>query len=257
MIRFFAAGTLLLAAMAALAEDPPATPEKEKEVDVAKTTEKVVQDAKEAGKRLADKDSGDDTQQIQKNILKNLDDLLRKANQPPPMGGGGGGNSSSSQSSSGSSQQRPMGSSQQPMGGSSQQRPMGGSSTQPKGGSPQQQPMEGGSSSAAQQRKERREKNMAKGNQPQSNQQPSPLNDRADPLGQLGNSASSPNQIIPKGKPLPPRLADVYKDVWGQLPEKMRQEMDLYFREDFTPRYSELLRQYYSSLAERSAKSKP
>ena len=41
-------------------------------------------------------------------------------------------------------------------------------------------------------------------------------------------------------------LPDVYKDIWGHLPEKMRQEMDLYYREQFIPRYSELLKQYYS-----------
>ncbi len=49
-------------------------------------------------------------------------------------------------------------------------------------------------------------------------------------------------------------MSDVYKDVWGHLPEQARQEMDLYFREQFMPRYSELLRDYYSSLAESAGK---
>ena len=31
-------------------------------------------------------------------------------------------------------------------------------------------------------------------------------------------------------------MTDVYKDVWGHLPEKMRQEMDSYFKERFMPR---------------------
>jgi hypothetical protein len=75
------------------------------------------------------------------------------------------------------------------------------------------------------------------------------------PSNGLGQSAA-PNKIQAKTNGLPPRIPDAYKDVWGQLPEKLRQEMDLYFREDFMPRYSDLLRQYYSSLAERERKDK-
>ena len=51
------------------------------------------------------------------------------------------------------------------------------------------------------------------------------------------------------------KLAVLYKDVWGHLPERLRQEMDLYYREQFMPRYSELLKQYYSALAEQRKKS--
>ena len=37
-------------------------------------------------------------------------------------------------------------------------------------------------------------------------------------------------------------------------PEKMRQEMDSYFKERFMPRYSDLLKQYYSNIAEQNKK---
>ncbi|MCS6850007.1 MAG: hypothetical protein NZ700_02420 [Gemmataceae bacterium] len=47
------------------------------------------------------------------------------------------------------------------------------------------------------------------------------------------------------------KLADLYKDVWGHLPEKMRLEMDAFAREKFMPRYQELLKQYYATLAEK------
>jgi hypothetical protein len=46
------------------------------------------------------------------------------------------------------------------------------------------------------------------------------------------------------------KLADLYRDVWGHLPDRLRQEMDLYYREKFMPRYGELLRRYYAALAE-------
>jgi hypothetical protein len=48
----------------------------------------------------------------------------------------------------------------------------------------------------------------------------------------------------------PSRLADFDRDVWGHLPDALRQEVDQYYRERFMPRYQELIRQYYSRLAE-------
>jgi hypothetical protein len=47
------------------------------------------------------------------------------------------------------------------------------------------------------------------------------------------------------------KLADVYKDVWGHLPETLRQEMDQYSREQFMAKYNELLKQYYATIAEK------
>lgn len=47
------------------------------------------------------------------------------------------------------------------------------------------------------------------------------------------------------------KLAALYKDVWGHLPDTVRQQMDAYGREQFMPKYSELLKQYYSTLSEK------
>ena len=47
---------------------------------------------------------------------------------------------------------------------------------------------------------------------------------------------------------------EMYKDVWGHLPEKMRQEMDSYFKERFMPHYNDLLKRYYSTIAEQNKK---
>ncbi|GIW78707.1 MAG: hypothetical protein KatS3mg105_0514 [Gemmatales bacterium] len=52
------------------------------------------------------------------------------------------------------------------------------------------------------------------------------------------------------------KLADVYKDIWGHLPEKMRQEMDAYSREQFMMKYRDLLKQYYKTLAEKGRRSR-
>lgn len=43
------------------------------------------------------------------------------------------------------------------------------------------------------------------------------------------------------------------KQVWGHLPEKLRQQASQYYREQYMPKYQEMLKQYYLNLAERSA----
>jgi hypothetical protein len=47
------------------------------------------------------------------------------------------------------------------------------------------------------------------------------------------------------------KLGELYKDIWGHLPETMRQEMDQYSREEFMAKYSDLLKEYYSRIAEK------
>lgn len=52
-------------------------------------------------------------------------------------------------------------------------------------------------------------------------------------------------------------MADVAKDIWGHLPESLRQEVDHYYRERFMPRYRDLLQQYYLRLAESERRPGP
>ncbi len=75
-------------------------------------------------------------------------------------------------------------------------------------------------------------------NQQQAQQQPSP---------EGGGGGKSQGQA---GK-----LAEMYKDVWGHLPETMRAEMNAYSREQFMAKYNELIKQYYSTVAEKSRKN--
>jgi len=109
--------------------------------------------------------------------------------------------------------------------GMGQPMPMQGEPMTKQGGDPKkgEPPMGGG--------------DMAKGNPmgmgPMTNQ----------PMG-LGNDPKTPP--VDQAN----RLADLSKGVWGHLPETMRQELDLYYRDRFMPRYSDLLREYYSSIAD-------
>ena len=52
------------------------------------------------------------------------------------------------------------------------------------------------------------------------------------------------------------KIADLYKDVWGHLPETLRQEMNQYSREQFMAKYNDLLKQYYSRIAEKGRQKK-
>lgn len=47
------------------------------------------------------------------------------------------------------------------------------------------------------------------------------------------------------------KIADLYKDVWGHLPESLRLEMDQYGREQFMAKYRDILKQYYGTVAEK------
>lgn len=246
------------------------TPPAGDEVDVQKTAERIAENAQKAGDRLKDKDPGADTRKIQQEILKDIDALLKKAQQPPPpppdmpppdmppdmpppQGGmpppkggmpppkGGGG--------------MPPPKAGMPMGG-------GNGAAQPKGGS-------GGAGKAERRpRKERRPRGdspmpMGMGD-PMANAGPGGTNlmgGRPDPKTGPKDKDDKPGgeNTGARGGPLSPKrqsdkLADLYKDVWGTLPDRLRQEMDLYYREQFMPRYSELLRQYYAALAEQRKK---
>lgn len=228
MMRVIAMAVVLCVGISALAEDEPQKEPKKDAIDVGKTTERIIQNAGVAGKRLGAKDPGEETRKIQEEILKDIDALIKKAQEPPPD------QDKDSKSNDGQGGMSKMGSdmSKQPMGSKD------GPGTGPAS------------------RKERRERaKQNAGNSGGLAQQPMADPFRPETKSGMGPMGGSPNRTEPTAAM--PRISDAYKEVWGHLPEKMRQEMDLYFRDRFMPRYSELLRQYYSSLAERGGKSGP
>lgn len=206
----------------------PADPESED--DPAKIAERIAKNTKEAGDKLGDQDTGDDTRKTQEQILKDIDALLKKSQESPPMGGGGGG----------SDMPPPMGGMPPPMGGQPKggQQPKGGmgqSGQQPKGGwrdrtqgQPKQQPMGGADQQPA--------KDM-------NNQQPMGVQG-GQPMNPMGGGGA-------RALPAMPLDDAITKQVWGHLPERLRQQMSQYYKEQFMPKYADMLRQYYTSLAER------
>ena len=205
-------------------KDPPKDDSAE---EAAKLREKIKEQMQAAEKKLKERDTGKDTRQLQDDALRDIDKLIDLARQPPPPP---------------PPQQQPMDGSPPPMGGDQQ----------PQGGKPQPQPGTQQRPQSGQARRERREQRRQQMEQQArgggSRQQSQPGGKRAGPQAQ-----STPAQIGMNGPAArqPDQLGDVVKDIWGHLPETLRQEVDHYYRDRFMPRYQDLLREYYQRLAER------
>jgi pyruvate/2-oxoglutarate dehydrogenase complex dihydrolipoamide acyltransferase (E2) component len=169
-------------------DDPPAPSEDDKQI-----LERINKNLKEAEERLKKKDTGDATRQTQKDIVTDLEALIKQSQQQAQN---------------------------QPQGG-------GGSSKNPK-----DQQASGKSS--------RSKRTPSRGNDRQPNERP--MDSSKSQLGGAGSKMQGDNVD---------KLADLHKDVWGNLPETLRMAMDVYAREQFMSKYSELLKQYYSTIAER------
>ena len=161
---------------------------KDLEKDVKETVARVEKNMRVSEERLAAKDTGDATQQVQRDVLKDLDSLIEQSKQQLQQQQSSSSSSSQSQSERLARRQRMM------KNRSSAQR----SKTQP-----QEQDNESG----------------------------------------LGGGKTDRGEMN--------KIADLYKDVWGHLPAMLRQEMDQYAREQFMAKYSELLKQYYATIAEK------
>src|SRR5262249_38229817 len=124
-------------------------------------------------------------------------------------------------------------------------RPRGGSE-QAKGEQPKPQPKGAGKQpSGAAKGEQKKDQNPSGGGATAKKDQ--------DPSGGGATGGGGPKSP-PTGRTLP-RDGDVVKEVWGNLPPRERQQLTQYYREQFMPRYSELIKNYFSSLAENSRRS--
>lgn len=253
--------------------DQPADGEAE---DPAAIADRIAENTKKAGDQLGEFDAGDRTQKTQDQVLKDLDKLLN----PPPMENKN--NSSQSSDMSQSNDQSQSGNSN-PQGGMNPPPPQGnsGGMQQPKTGNSggmRQNPGGGQTSSRRGSRREQRdrERRQQQGSNQTAQLQPMPTGPK--PMSAGGNPMPMPMQanggdgqkpqggasggmnqtgtaaaggVGGKSTPALPLDDAITKQVWGHLPEGLRQRMNQYYREQFMPKYSDLLREYYSSLAEK------
>jgi len=195
--------------------------------DPAAIVERIAKNAEGIGERLRDKDTGVETREKQEQLLKDIDKLLKPP--PPPMDGGSGGSSSNPPPPmDGGSKSENM---PPPNGGKTgMPPPMGGGKPRPQRSGSRPEPMAGTS------------KPMPIGmGEPGMGE---PKNTAANPMG---NGTGPGNSTLPQEDPFT-------KQIWGHLPERLRQQASQYYREQYMPKYGELLKLYYSNLAEREKK---
>jgi hypothetical protein len=191
--------SLLVAGFAQVAEPPSAGPNRAEVID------RAVQSMKLAQGKLAEGKTGAATQDLQKQALAALDELLKTPPKPPmsnPSGQGGGGSSQNSPSSS---------------------SPQNSSDKQPT-------PQSGQSQASADDRRadQERERSQAADSEERAGQR------------RTGVAAT-----------LPRRRLEV--DVWGHLPEKVRDQLLNGYGERIVPQYESLVRRFYESLADTAA----
>ena len=228
----------------------------------AETVEKIIKNSKDISDRLANTDTGTDTRKTQDETLALIDSLL---NPPPPPPSGGGGMSDKNDKDKDKDKEKDK-DNKDPSGGMKDNKdPSGGMNDKndmppPMGDMP---PPNGG-------RKPRMGDNdkqpMPPGKQPDlpppmggmdPKKQPMPppmgMPMPMPPMTPAGGTAGDPKGPASPKATLP--LDDeVTKEVWGHLPDKLRQQVSQYYKEQFMPKYADLLKQYYSSLASQNPK---
>jgi hypothetical protein len=214
-------------------DDEPPVPEDGRaaeEADEKEILERVQRNMRGVEEKLGNRELGDPTAQQQRDILRDLDSLIKKSEQ---QSGGGGGQDNQPQQQSGEQEKGKQG-------GQQQQR------MQQQRGSKGQMAQRGGQRPRRELRSERggrqRDRRMA-GNQAPQAPQPQP--------GQ-GNHPGAGGQSPPSGRDI---NTEKYNDFWGHLPESLRAEMNAYSNpQPFMPRYDRLIREYYKTIAEQGRK---
>ncbi len=224
-------------------DEPSAEP-----ADPAKLAERIQQNTKAAADRLADQDPGEETRKRQEQALKDIDELLKQQSQSPMGGGGSQGEQNKDQSNQQQNQQNQGGG-----GGGGGGMPKSGGKA---GGGGQQSQKQGSwrdRRGQGQQQAGSDQKQPAGGQQQEkqpAGQQQTQQAGANDPK----NAGGTPGGGGTKAAPALPLDEAITKQVWGHLPERLRQQMSQYYKEQFMPKYSDMLRQYYAALAEREKK---
>jgi hypothetical protein len=253
--------------------DPVPVAEVPKKEDPREVVERIIKNSKDVGDKLAMTDTGTDTRKTQDRILKDIDALLNQDDPPPKsdqdkdkdkdkdknpdmnkdkdkdkepkdkdkepkdkdkepkdkdMKGGMG------------DPPPPKMMDNEPMGGmgNGMEQPMGGD--QPKERRPRQ-----GDNSAKEEPKDPGMKEPGSGGK-----QPKPDVKAGKPKdSKTGGKLPDPmgDKPQPPGTPVLPFEDDTPKEAWGHLPDKLRQQATQYYKQEFMPRYAELLKHYYSS----------
>jgi hypothetical protein len=210
-------------------DDDPDMPPPEEEIDEQEVLNRVAKNMRASEDRLGNKELGEDTQQVQRDIVKDLEDLIRQT-----QNGGQGGQDNQQD--------------QQNQGGQQNQQQQKQRQQQSKGSAGQPKSNQRGQSNQRAQREARRSQKRGQQQRAQGQQQQGPQQNQGDQ--QQGANNPRAGGSGPQGEQN--KIAEVYKDIWGHLPETLRAEMDAYGREKFMTKYEELIKRYYDRAARES-----
>jgi hypothetical protein len=248
--------------------DPAPKPEAPvKAEDPAVVVDRIIKNSKDVGDKLEKNDTGEATRTKQDKILADIEALINRQEDPPPPKPDDKDKDKDKNKDMNKDPMNkdpmnkdPMNKEMPPkdknmdmnknmnmnMGGMQNGMPMGGmgmDDTPPMGG---RRPRMGDPMGDSKKDQGDPKQDPMGGNQ----QNPGGGKEPKDPKNPMGNAGGTPGGKLPPGKGLP-FDEDVTKDVWGHLPPKLRQQMTQYYKEDVMPKYTELLRLYYSSLSDK------
>jgi len=230
------------------------------DMDEGEVLNRVGKNMRSSEDRLDRAELNDSTRQVQDDIIKDLDDLINQE-----KNGGGGDDQKQNQDQNNQQNQNDqqkqagkqgkdsqtkigMGSRKRGLKGSQARRNQGGKKQNGQGNDPQQakagQQPGGGNQPMGQKPGDQQANagqqpgNQGEGTKPNTGAGPSPV-------GGMGGQSSGQESS---------KLAEIYKEEWGHLPEALRAPMDAHSREMFMAKYNDLIKQYYITVAEKSRK---
>ena len=239
--------------------DPAPTPAVEKAPNPLETVERIIKNSKSVSDKLAMSDIGTETRKTQGVILKDIQSLIDQQENPPSS------NSNQNQDmdkdkkpndmndmkndmpmNDKSNQKKDM-----PGNGGTDQGPKGDGSDKQKGRQPRQQPGDQPKGKGGDPMNQSENSNAGKEKSNGGSKKPGPSSQNA-------NAGTIPKEPK-KGKDPPttpsiPPEENMNKNVWGYLPDKLRQQAMQYYKQEFMPRYEKLLEHYYSSLDDKKNK---
>lgn len=218
-------------------EDKTPSPKEEAAEDkTAELIARIHKNMESSRERLDQKDPGNNTRQLQRDIVQDLDELIEQQKKQDQQ-------NQSQSSSSSSSTRRKLSQKQksQDQKQKDQEQKSAKNQEQPQ---PQKQPAGSKKEDLTQKKSQGQDKDKDK-----TAQQGKDKKDQKKQMAKTGGREGS-SQKNNKNT-----LADLYRDIWGHLPATKRQEMDAYARERFMREYEDLLRQYYRTIAEQDRRS--
>lgn len=212
--------------------------------------------------RLDKKDPGADTVKLQQQIIDDIDKLLKQQQNNNSGGGGGGGggggnagggggNSGGGNAGGGGQKQNQGGNGG--AGGKDDKQNAGGDGGGKEKDKDQAKndPKDGGGAGG---KDDQKKKQGDGGKEPKDNKDDQAKNDPPPKGGDGDGKQKGGGGTKGDSDRKPPTVSDLYKNPWGHLPEKRRQEMDAYGREHFPRKYEQLLREYYRTIAEQDSR---